>query len=565
MFQRAVALLKTFRLPSSPPGWMAWLLAVVIAVGCLARFYRLEEKGLWSDEIATIASGLGNSVDPDAFRLKGQMFDPPFPVSAEWYRNKALDRTSFSMLSSALSGTADVLKANVHPPLFFTLMRGWIIGFGESEVALRFPAALFGLLSVLVMLFVARELAQWQLAWPENHRCLFVLLSGAFLAASAYQIDHAQDARPYTLLLLLALLAVSRVIRILNAFQAEERVSWLQWLALSVLLAAGLYTQYFFLLFAVFVAGVLFLQGRKNPRFLLQLVVSALLTGLLMLPWWPYFREQMLFLKAAGHYTAGLWNPLRLPEKLWRVGCEFFLPYSPVGKLLPLLVAGVAVIGGLFQKPWRKDFKLSPLLAFLLVWLVVIVGGQVTLDVLRQTHTATVRRYLLLASPACALLFAYALVSLSLLKSRWMPWLSATLAVGLLAAMAFDSAHLLFSRHHSSDEFKQAARWINADYRRGDLVLANKSGAMAVGLAYYLEPNIHMQGLDVPVLSAIAEGAPLMQHLTTSLDGRTRVWLALSHHAPSTERRLCQWLSAQGFTQQELRKFPGVNVLLWAR
>lgn len=99
------------------------LLVAVMFLGGLTRFYRLDEKGLWSDEIATIATSLGNSIDPDAYRLRHETFDASEPVPAAWYKQKAFDISRIQDLSS----TANVLKANVHPPLFFTMMHVWLL------------------------------------------------------------------------------------------------------------------------------------------------------------------------------------------------------------------------------------------------------------------------------------------------------------------------------------------------------------------------------------------------------------------------------------------------------
>jgi hypothetical protein len=192
-----------------------------------------------------------------------------------------------------------------------------------------------------------------------------------------------------------------------------------------------------------------------------------------------------------------------------------------------------------------------------------LVGGQLGLDLIKNTHTATIRRYLLLVSPAVALLLAYSVLIQT--KQKFTRSLSTALAGIFIILMLIDSSFLLTKRHHSSDEFKQAAAWVKHNYQERDLVLVNKSGAMAVGLATYLSPETLMQGLDVPSVEYLGEKTPLIHTLTEAISGKSRVWLALSHHAPSTERRLSEWLEQQGFSQQEMRKFPGVNVLLWRR
>jgi uncharacterized membrane protein len=546
------------------------LLLMITLIGAAARLYRLEEKSLWSDEVATIATSLGNSIDPQAYRLRGEAFDPPQPVPARVYAEKA----TYSHGAGNFTQTAEVLKANVHPPLFFWLMNLWIHAFGSDPGVLRLPAAIFGILAIPLIGWLALKIFDLNGTAPEAHqahwqRYGFSLLSAAFMALSAYQVDHAQDARQYTFLVVLALLAVGLAARLVLL----SGQGWPAWLGLAMVLAMGLYTQYFFVVFAGFVLLYLGWQGRRNTQFLLKLALTAGLVGLLALPWLDIFQVQMTFFKTVGHYTAGLWNPVRLPEKLWRIVCEFFLPKNTLGKLIPLLVLCAALLIGWARrkKTGEKSLPelrfLSPALVLILLWLGLVIGGQVALDILKNTQTATIRRYLLLASPACYLLLAYSLVWMGagFNGRRWQPLLTAGLTVLMLGLMAGDTIHVLLGRHTSSDEFRQAAAWINKEYQSGDLVLVSKSGAMATGMALYLKSETRMLGVDVQEYQELADGSPLMQRLDRAVDGRPRVWLVFSHAARSTRFRLDAWLAENHFQPVESRKVPGVRVSLLRR
>lgn len=550
------------------------LLLVITVIGGAARFYKLGEKSLWSDEIATIATSLGNSIDPEAFRLRGEAFDPPAPVQASVYAGEA----THSHGAGNFGRTAEVLKANVHPPLFFWLMNLWIHAFGHEPGPLRIPAAFFGLLCIPVLGWLA--LGIHDLNRKENdetdsafswQRYGFPLLAAGFMALSAYQVDHAQDARQYTFLLLIAMLIVSLAVRLVKT---AGKGIW-RWLALSLLLATGLYTQYFFVTFAGFILAYLTWQGRKEKGFLLKLAATAGLMVILLLPWLPIFKSQMAFFSTVGHYTAGLWNPVRLPEKIWRIFCEFLLPKSGLGKLLPLLVlvSGAAVwffarrqTGTQEQKQDPISF-LSPALGLILAWLALVVGGQVVLDLVKDTQTATIRRYLFLASPAIYLLMAYTLAWMGTMgnRIRWSGYLAVLLSGLTLVLMAVDTGTVLFKKHTSSDEFRQAADWINRNYRPGDLVLVSKSGAMATGMALYLKPETQMLGVDVQQFEELADGSPLMKRLESAVKQRSRVWLVFSHAARSTRFRLGEWLGASGFKPADERKVPGVRVHLLQR
>ena len=545
--------------------WIWLLLTVLVLLGAGFRLYKLDEKSLWSDEIATIATSMGNSIDPDAYALRGQAFDPPAAVPAEVYKQKA----TLSHGAGNFAQTTQVLKSNVHPPLFFWLMNGWIHQFGLTPDALRFPAVLFGILGIPVMFALA-----WRLAalnkdlFAGPYQAAFALLASGMLAVSAYQVDHAQDARQYTFLLLLAMTAVWLAVGLV---QPNGR-GWLSWLALALVLAMGLYTQYFFLLFTGFVLVYLAWHGLRNRNFLLKTALTAGMVGALFMPWFSVFQVQMAFFKSVGHYTAGLWNPLRLPEKLWRIASEFFIPDHPLGKVLPLVILVIILAAGLLirqtkERPIQRRFgAISPALGVILLWLLVVIGGQVGLDILKHTHTATIRRYLFLASPACYLLMAYGLVWLfQRVKNERFRWLPFSITALLLGLMSWDTAILLTREHHSSDEFKQAAAWIASHSQPEDLVLVNKSGAMAVGLAYYLPPQTRMMGVNVPAFTELLDGSPLMKRLDAQVSGARHegIWLVFTHSAPSTQERLGAWLTGKQYQLAESHKFPGVKVFRW--
>lgn len=552
--------------------WAWGLLVIILVIGAMARFDRLEEKSLWSDEIATIATSMGNSIDPEAFALRGERFDPPHPVSASVYLSKA----TRSHGAGNWGQTAQVLKANVHPPLFFMLMNRWIHQFGLEPGTLRIPAALFGLLSVGLMFGLALKLADWDSENFLGHRREgFALLAAAFMAFSAYQVDHAQDARQYTLLIALALAACWLVVSLI---QRQGQSVW-RWGLLSILLAAGLYTQYFFGLFGVLVVVLLLVFGGRHKRIWVGSLASCCLVLLLLLPWLSVFREQLVFLKLAGHYTAGLWNPVQLPEKLWRIFCEFFLPENKAGKVVPLLVLLIGGVGSLWRRAQRQQteaeagqrnaLRLSSVLVLILLWLLVLVGGQIGLDLLKDSHTATIRRYLLLASPAVYLLMAYVLCAVfrafSRGRSRWIP---RVLTGALLALMLGDTWHYLYRDHTASDEFKQAARHIHQQGEAQDLVLMSKTGAMAVGMAFYLKPETRLWGIDVPTANTLRPGSETVKRLTAvlrQLPKSAGVWLVFSHTAPSTRSRLSQLLTDLGYQAGSELKVPGVRLTRWQK
>lgn len=174
-----------------------WLVLLLIAAGL--RLFALGAKSLWLDEALS-------------WRMQS------FPVST------MLQRVSECS----------------HPPLYFLLLRLWTECFGDSETALRFPAALLGISTVpLVFLFV-KEL----MAFSPKGRFGAVrasILASALVGLSAYHVHFAKQVRGYTLgifLFVLSSWALLRALRATDAGAARRR-----WLAYSLLALAFCYTH----------------------------------------------------------------------------------------------------------------------------------------------------------------------------------------------------------------------------------------------------------------------------------------------------------------------------------
>ena len=86
--------------------------------------------------------------------------------------------------------------ADVHPPLYYFLLHYWIAYFGASELAVKLPSVIFGVLSIIVMYALGRQLFDDRAG----------LLGAFILAISAFNIRYSQETRMYSLLVLLGLL-----------------------------------------------------------------------------------------------------------------------------------------------------------------------------------------------------------------------------------------------------------------------------------------------------------------------------------------------------------------------
>jgi uncharacterized membrane protein len=84
------------------------------------------------------------------------------------------------------------------PPLYYLLLKPWVLLFGDSEAVLRLPSALAGAAAIPLLARVGRRLFDRATG-----------LSAAFLlAVSPYHVRYSQEARMYSLVVLLGLLSM---------------------------------------------------------------------------------------------------------------------------------------------------------------------------------------------------------------------------------------------------------------------------------------------------------------------------------------------------------------------
>lgn len=156
-------------------GWWA-LAATVVMVGVVARLSGIG-SGLWLDEFGTFwvaERDLATTVDR-AWQFQGQS------------------------------------------PLYYALARLSIATFGESEIALRAPSLVCGVLFAWVLFVCARSVAG-----PRAGA-----VAAAFAWASVPAIRVSADARPYALSLLASAVAVAGFLGAIRSPTARARLAWI--------------------------------------------------------------------------------------------------------------------------------------------------------------------------------------------------------------------------------------------------------------------------------------------------------------------------------------------------
>ena len=186
-----------------------------------------------------------------------------------------------TLIESNYSGIIERTGNDVHPPLYYLLLKTWSLVFGDSIMALR----LFSSVSMLVAIWIVWRLMRKTYGIRIGQVTLLALCIGPFL------VRDGQEMRMYGLAALLASAATFLYVRTMT-----QKMKWQYAIAYGTFVAAGIYTHYFFILVPLvhFIHLMIFTKGYriKNCMALRPFIPSVITAGALLMPWAPVVMKQ---------------------------------------------------------------------------------------------------------------------------------------------------------------------------------------------------------------------------------------------------------------------------------
>jgi uncharacterized membrane protein len=467
-------------------------LLVVVALGTALRIHRIGREGLWIDEAFSVWL---------ARRPWGEM--------VRW-----------------------VVRVDQHPPLYYTLLHGWIRVFGDGEGSTRLLSALLSATTLPVIYALGQRLVDERVG----------LVSALILATSPFHVRFAQEARMYALLTMSGSLALWAAMRLLSGgrgvasgVDGEGTASGgAGWVGYVVFTATMLWTHNAAILFPIalnlfvlvrsLIPGLFRCCGpyRKLPRAAWRRWLLAQIGVLLLwLPWLPVFVSQTL--------------------DVYR---RFWLPEATLGTVLGVVAA--------FLCDWRSlpleatvllDAVLLGVSSLGLVWLsrrrgpgellaVLFVAPMLGEWVLSQWRPILCARTLIWTSVPLYLLLATGLRGIEEILSSRAAFLSALAIVLAANGGALTDQYRAEEKEAWDDAAALVARHVEAD----DLLLFNGAWGQ-IPFDYYFRqlyngPAVE-HGLPVDLFERdileprmTEEDLPYVQSL---IGDRARVWLVHSH------------------------------------
>lgn len=274
---------------------------------------------------------------------------------------------------------------DVHPPLYYLLLKTWSLIFGYNDFALRALSALLGAIAIL-----------FAFMWLKyKYGKTAAVLGSLFLALSPNFIRYGQEMRMYTLV---AAIVFAATYTLQLAIDNKSR-KW--WIIYAVLVALGMYTHYFTAF--VWLAHVIYLLLiYKKVFFKKKIFAIYLLSVVLYLPWIPGF------IKQSTSVQNGFWIGQVSVEKVANFFTETVL-YESAAKttnwLLALFIA-VCVLFIYLSYRYRKQLKL------LLCMTLIPICGLILVS-MPPLKSMFVPRYLLYSMCAMALMVGVELTLLA--------------------------------------------------------------------------------------------------------------------------------------------------------
>lgn len=272
-------------------------------------------------------------------------------------------------------------------PLYWILLHFWIGLFGISEFSLRFPSLIFGLLSIVLIFLLGKNLLNQKVG----------LLASIIMGLSPFHLWYAQEARNYSMVLFLGTLSSYLLFK---AIEERKLKIWIFFILVSI---TGLYTNYFFIL--LFIAQLMYLGTFFNRLKLnLKNLIPFLVIGLGFL---PYLRR---FLVKFSYVRRGFWIPQPKFSSLLVTVENFILGYN-ANFLLYLLVDILVATALIIVIIKLKNSQIKPVIIFcLFLFLIPIIFAFLFSKLFFSVY---LDRALIIASPYFYLVLSFGLLSLN--------------------------------------------------------------------------------------------------------------------------------------------------------
>lgn len=304
---------------------------IILLVGLLFRIWNIDKpEGLWNDEY------LG------------------------WYiASKPLFYPFF-----------EALFKNCHMPLYYLVLKIWMLVFTDNDLSLRLSSLVCGMFSCVAMYFAGKEFKDEKLG----------LICMAYSAISSLLIYFSQEVRMYQLVFCLSALLLYFTIKV---FKEQNILNYTLWGLVSLLIIFTHTLGIIFVIFStVFTLGFLYTKNSNKTKPLIKIVAASLLLFSPAIPFilsvmknsyasqfWAYFTPSKILYNLTDYFSPIQLNIINTPvnflASIFPNG-NFSLGFVLFG-IVPTLFAIFAIINSLRQKEPSLTYLFLPSLVYFLI------------------------------------------------------------------------------------------------------------------------------------------------------------------------------------------------------
>ena len=486
--------------------YLTYLMMAGIGAGMVLRFVNLGGQSLWVDELITIKnSHVGE------------------PGILTWVLH------------------------NLQGPMV-SLLTHYVAELSLSEVALRLPSAVAGVLTVPAMYFLCRELMD---RWTSVHTVFL-------LALSPIHIWYSQELRGYAFVILFSVLSTYFLIRWTKRRTPRDVIFY------AVFLFAGLVSN----LSMAFLAAVHFLYlliQCRRPRVILWWLVAV---AVVLVAFSPWIQEIAARVQPERVVTGGPVEPLvggsrlsamAVPYSLFAFGVGYSYGPSPrelqtdrsgaLRRNLGLIVLAGIVLGLPLLAGIAHTARRDPgLLTVVLIWM-ALPALAVTALAFRNIKVFN-PRYLLISLPAFLILMGQGLASLTRGRLHWY-------IVPVAALLVYSIVNYFAVPYYAKDDLRAAAAAIREAYSEEDVIAAVYT---AEPLEFYVRD---FAGIEVFGLDDLRDRESMEARCRELSSSGDRVWLSQCREWQVDPEGVIKGWFDENMDLISHETYPGVNLFLY--
>ncbi len=413
----------------------------------------------------------------------------------------------------------------VHPPFYFYFVHCWMY-MGSSEWVLRLSSIVFGVLNILLVWSLAKEL--------KGEKC--ALWAALLMTCSSFHITFSQEFRMYPMLVFFFLMSLWCFIRWLHS----GTVNYL--ILLTAVNIVSLHTHYLTVFLLAVESLYLLVRIREYRKLIIPHVLCQIITVLAFIPWLYHYLTSQHLQDFSLRFLPGM-------SEVFLLFSYFFMgfhlpPLHPTIaglKVDPYYWSGMAVAAlTLFSLKYLKGESRS----FLAIYLLVPLLGISLLS--RYTSVRIFEfKYFMIITPAFFIIVG---IMIGSMRSRVLKILIVTVFIALNGISWLNFA---FDERYGPQNWRMASHILQYYAKEKDVILIHPS-MMGGGLYYYY----HGQSRILPVDSFEEVG------LARELSKYDNVWFCTVPFHPYVERvGLEKWLDGR-FPETSATVFPPRSYVL---